>query len=251
MPAPGSTGSAGSPTAPAWQQMLDETVAALRTALGNNLDSIVLYGSAARGDFVPGVSDLNLLIVLNESTPAAHEAMAGVLRGRPGVEPFAIGKPGLLRTARAFPSKFAAIRRRGRTVYGSNPLDGMPHFPELERFAAEQALRNVRLRLVYNFVKRGGDPRMYTRFVLDFVPALYAACNGALELEGHAVPAAREDQAALYSSIFHVDAQVLVDLVRLKREKQPLSAAQVSLTHERLFALVMAALDWAERRWPV
>ena len=250
MPAPGSPGFTGN-AAPAWQQTLDETLAALRTALGDNLHSVVLYGSAARGDFVAGVSDLNLLIVLNDSTPRAHEALATALRGRANVEPFAIGRPGLVRTARAFPAKFAAIRRTGRVVHGPDPLAGVPHFPDLERFAAEQALRNVRLRLVYNFIKRGADQKMYARFVIDFAPAVYAACNAALELEGHTIPKHRDEQARLYASVFGADSSVLGDVIAIKKSRRPISAADVSSIHERLFTLVMAALDWAEKRWPV
>jgi hypothetical protein len=173
------------------------------------------------------------------------------LRSRPEVDAFVIGQPGLLRTARAFPAKFAAIRRTGRTVYGPDPLANVPHFPDLERFAAEQALRNARLRLVYNFIRRGGDPPSYTRFVLGFVPAIYSACNAALELEGETIPRGREAQATRYASVFGVDAGVLRELAQLKKNPQPLSAAQVSATHARLFTLVMGALAWAERRWPV
>ncbi len=251
MPASESSGPAGSSTAADWQRDLDETVGALRSALGANLYSVVLYGSAARGDFVPGVSDLNLLIVLNESTPAAHESLAAVLRGRPKVDPFVIGRPGLLRTARAFPAKFAAIRRTGRPVSGPDPLADVPRFPDLERFAAEQALRNVRLRLVYNFIRHGGDPQRYARFILDFVPGIYSACNAVLELEGRPIPRTRPDQAALYSSVFGADTRVLVELIELKRSRRTISAADVSSIHERLFGCVMATLDWVERRWPL
>ena len=106
------------------------------------------------------------------------------------------------------------------------------------------------MRLVYNFIKRGGDGPAYTRFVLNFVPALYSACNAALELEGHEIPPSRDAQAALYSSIFGVDAAVLLTLAELKRDPKPLTAQEVTSTHARLFTLVMAALDWAERRWP-
>jgi predicted nucleotidyltransferase len=239
------------PAPASWQATLDDTIAALQKGLGTNLYSVVLYGSAARGDFVQGVSDLNVLVVLNESNPTAHEALARVVRSRPNVEPFVIGRPGLLRTARAFPAKFAAIRRAGRTVFGPDPLADIPHFPELERFAAEQALRNVRLRLVYNFVKRGGDASRYTRFILDFIPGLYAACNAVLELEGQAVPQTRDAQASLYASVFGVDTSVLVELTQRKQKPQPLTDAQVNSTHARLFAIVMAALAWTERRWAV
>jgi predicted nucleotidyltransferase len=251
MPEPPSPGTSGVDDRSAWQPALDDTIDALRSALADNLYSIVLYGSAARGDFVPGVSDLNILIVLNESTPAAHVAIAHALRSHANVEPFIVGRPGLLRTARAFPAKVAAIRRTARTVVGSDPLADLPRFPELERFAAEQALRNVRLRLVYNFVKRSADAAAYTRFVLNFVPAIYSACNGVLELEGVGVPRGREAQAALFASTFSVDTTVLLELAALKRKPQPLSASQLNAVHTRLFAVVMAALAWVEQRWPL
>jgi predicted nucleotidyltransferase len=234
-----------------WQASLDETVAALQSALSANLYSVVLYGSAARGDFVPGVSDLNLLIVLHESTPAAHEALAAVVRSRPRLEPFVVGRPGFLRTARAFPAKFAAIRRTGRVLIGPDLLKDVPRFPELERFAAEQALRNVRLRLVYNFLKRGGDPISYTRFALNFVPGIYSALNTILELNGHSIPHVRDAQRALFVSTFNVDTGVLVELGQLKRKPQALTPAQVSSSHARLFTIVMSALAWLEERWPI
>lgn len=238
-------------TTGAWEGLLAETIAALKESLGGNLHSVVLYGSAARGDFVPGASDVNLLIVLNQSDPAVHEALAQVVRSRPQLAPFALGLPGLPRTARAFPAKFAAIRRTGRVVYGDDPLAGLTRYPELERFAAEQALRNVRLRLVYNFMKRGGDPVSYTRFVQGFVPALISGCNAALELEGQTVPRQRSAQAELYASAFGVDTAVLAELQQQRKSGRPLSALQVSTVHARLFTLVMAALAWVEERWPV
>ena len=46
------------------QEALDRAVAALTKTLGANLHSLVLYGSAVRGNLVPKVSDLNLLILL-------------------------------------------------------------------------------------------------------------------------------------------------------------------------------------------
>jgi hypothetical protein len=237
---------------PAWQKQLDDTLAALRSALGANLHSAALYGSAARGDFVPGVSDLNLLLVLNESTPAAHSAVAGALQARAQVEPFVVGLPGLARTARAFPAKFSAIRRSSITVHGPDVLAALPHYPELERFAAEQALRNARLRLVYNYLRRSASPAAYTRFALGFLPALHTACNSALEVEGSAIPRGRQAQAELYAASFNCPADVLAELAQLKRSPKPLlSPAQVQDVHARLFALIMAALAWAEERWPV
>jgi predicted nucleotidyltransferase len=43
---------------------LTDLVARLKEFAGENLESVVLYGSAARGDFQEGHSDLNVLCVL-------------------------------------------------------------------------------------------------------------------------------------------------------------------------------------------
>src|ERR1022692_4512097 len=50
------------------QATLDQAVNALRTELGKNLYSCCVYGSAVRGNSIEGVSDINLLIILNQST---------------------------------------------------------------------------------------------------------------------------------------------------------------------------------------
>jgi len=55
---------------------VERTAARLVQTLGENLHSCILYGSVVRGEMVDKVSDINLLIVLTESTPAAHSAIA-------------------------------------------------------------------------------------------------------------------------------------------------------------------------------
>ena len=44
---------------------LDEFVRTVRGLLGDELKSITLYGSAARGEFDPKTSDLNVLVVVD------------------------------------------------------------------------------------------------------------------------------------------------------------------------------------------
>ena len=48
----------------AMEAKLGELVSRLKEAAGKNLESVILYGSAARGDFHPGRSDLNVLCTL-------------------------------------------------------------------------------------------------------------------------------------------------------------------------------------------
>ena len=70
-------------------------LAAADAALGAGY-SAVLYGSAARGDYMPGRSDINLMLVLDDPSPSrAPGAGAGLRRLAKGrAEPPAAHQPG-------------------------------------------------------------------------------------------------------------------------------------------------------------
>ena len=50
-------------------------------AVAGQAYSAVLYGSAARGDFVPGRSNINLMLVLDELNPATLRSLSRAFTG--------------------------------------------------------------------------------------------------------------------------------------------------------------------------
>ena len=62
------------------EEKLTEMVRRLQEAAGENLQSVVLYGSAARGDYHAHKSDLNLLCVLKSVKTTELSRVASVIR---------------------------------------------------------------------------------------------------------------------------------------------------------------------------
>ena len=233
---------------PKLQATLDQTVSALRSELGENLFSCCLYGSAVRGNAIEGVSDLNLLIVLNQSTTEAHEAIARVIGGQPLIDPFVLAKRGLERSIRAFAAKFASIKRHYRVLHGADPLAAATVDEKLERFLCEQAVRNLRLRLVYSFVTRA-QHKAYDRFVLRHITALFVHSAEVLRLSGVAMPVSFDERIPVLAREFKIDGQVLRDLLALKKSPARFSEAETVAWHKRLFPVVDAVLVGIESRW--
>ena len=57
-----------------------ELARALETRLGERLHSVLLFGSVARGEAVDGVSDINVLVLLDRVDAAALEATGPLAR---------------------------------------------------------------------------------------------------------------------------------------------------------------------------
>jgi hypothetical protein len=231
------------------QQALDAAVAALTSRLGENLHSLVLYGSAAR-EGVLKPADLNLLIVLEESTPEAHAAIAQAIRGPVPVEPFVLARKLLGRSLQAFAVKFLSIRRHRKVLHGADPLADLPVSEDLARFLVEQAVRNLRLRLVHAFIVFGHDRPRYATYVIETLPAILTDLAEALRQQGTEVPDPFPARIPLFSSTFGADASILLDLLAIKAAPRALSADEVSPTHARLFRLLDAAVRWMEATWP-
>src|SRR6185436_8015142 len=80
----------------------------LLTAAGDNLVSLVAYGSVARGRFDRESSDINVVVVLRNAGGAAILAVAPVLHDAyraSRVEPLVVARDEVARLAVTFPTK--------------------------------------------------------------------------------------------------------------------------------------------------
>lgn len=230
------------------RSILDQVVSALQRELGDNLYSCCVYGSAVRGNAIEGVSDLNLLILLNVSNPQAHLALARALESFPQVDPFVLARRGFQRSVRSFAAKFSSIRRHYRVLHGADPLVGMEVDVELLRFLCEQGIRNLRLRLVYAFVSRGRLQR-YPQFLIQNVTPFLVHASEALRLEGIEIPKEFAARIPVLERELRIDGAILTRWLELKRQPRKFTAEEIAAWHGDLFPVVDALLIWVETRW--
>jgi Nucleotidyltransferase domain len=230
------------------ERAIDGCLERLRRALGGNLHACLLYGSGARGDLNPGISDINLLIVLRESTPQAHIAIAEAIRGPQRIEPFVLGLPGLKRSFRAFAVKFRSIQRNHRLLHGEDPLAGLTVDERTIRLECEQTVRNLRLRAVHAFVTLPYE--RYGQYLLNATADVFAALSEILRVDGVVLPADRVARLPLLASEYDADVSALRDLLERKRRPRRFSGTDAADLHARLLGLLDEAIARVERRWP-
>jgi predicted nucleotidyltransferase len=226
------------------REILTDVVAELRAKLGKNLYSCILYGSAVRGSFVAGSSNLNLLIILNYSTPAAHREIAGILRREVRIEPFIISRIGMGRSFEAFAIKFCSIKHNYQLLYSEDPLRDLMIDEKILRFLIEQALRNLRLRTVRAYIRLGQDREQYIRYLVRIVPQAFTNLGAALRVNGVPVEGDFAARIPLLTEHLGGHAQVLKDLLTLKEQKIALSNEELFQVHSKLFTLLDKTIAW-------
>lgn len=233
------------PNLPApYREILADVVADLRGKLGANLYSCILYGSAVRGAFVVGRSDLNLLIILNHSTPVAHREIAAILQRKVRIEPFILSRVGMERSFEAFAIKFCSIKRNYRLLCGEDPLRDLVIDEKILLFLSEQALRNLRLRAVRAYIRLSRDRQQYADYLAHIVPQVFTDIATALRARGIPVEGDFVTRIPRLTEHLGDHALVLKDLLALKEQKIALSDDELFQVHDRLFTLLDETIAW-------
>ena len=136
--------------------VLDRLAAELGTG-----SSAVLYGSAARGEYRAGVSDINLLVLADSLEPAALRRLSGALeeiRRERQSPPLLMQRDEWLRATDAFPIEIADMRLAREVLRGPDPVEGLRVHPGDLRRALERELRGKLLRLRQVYALHSADP---------------------------------------------------------------------------------------------
>jgi len=152
----------------------------------------VLFGSAARSEYLPGWSDINILLIADQLTPAslriAREALVAWRESAEAV-PLLFSATEWRRSADAYPLEIAEMRTGYRLLRGADPLVGMTVRPADLRAALEREFRGklMRLRQGYAVFPPGSDD--LTEFVRSSASSVLLLCRALLILQGDSVPA--------------------------------------------------------------
>ena len=166
---------------------LDDLVAQLGNAFGDTLRAVVLYGSAASGEAVPGRSDQNVLLVADRLSMATLRVLGQTMRawqeaGNPPV--LCLTTEEWLGSVDIFPMEYADILERHRVLQGTLPLDGVRVSLVDLRLQVEQEAMGKLLRLRRAVMTAGTDAERQRELLRASLSALLVIFRGVLRLQG-------------------------------------------------------------------
>lgn len=232
------------------EKLLNQLVEKSKLAFGDRLISIVLYGSAARGEYEAGYSDLNLLCVLSVITPAQLAAAEPVItwwreQGHPS--PLLLSEEEVATSTDCFPIEFHDIRAQHRILYGSNPVAGLIIDDKYYRAQLEYQLRSKLLRLRQ---KAGGvlsNRDLLARLMCESVTTFILLMRHALALSGSpTAELTRRDAIAHAAGRFALDAAPFLELLDVregKRKERELDPARLLPIYLKQIDLLVRAVD--------
>jgi predicted nucleotidyltransferase len=205
-------------------EKLAEFTRRLHEAGGDNLQSIVLYGSAARGEYHERRSDLNLLCVLHSAKAADLARLARVIHWWSGElkepPPQFFTPDELRRSADVFSIELLDIGQNHKVLFGSDPIAGLEVPMNLHRIEIEHDLRALLQKLRIHFVHYSENEAHLREVYAKSISSMTVLLRHVLIAFGEDVPADRTHVYRRIEELSGADASAF-ELGRALRDNNP------------------------------
>lgn len=201
---------------------LDALIENLRAAHGDNLASIVLYGSVAAGDHVAEHSDHNLLIALNrmaaDDLRLSHNALRDWLKsGQPMPVYFTVEE--LKRAADVFPIEFLQMEKARRILHGRDPFEFVEISQANLRHQTEYELRTKLIQLRRLYIPASTSVEKLSALMSDSLASFAALFRAVLILHGQEPPVGKADSVRATVRLLGLDESCFAQILELRSKR--------------------------------
>ena len=221
------------------RQKLTDLKDGLERALGEHLVGLLVHGSAVRGGYREGLSDIDVIVVVNDASREKLDAISNSLqlaRYSARIEAMILTESEIGRAADVFPLLYDDIQRCNVVLAGSDPFAGLTISNKNRRLRIEQELREAQIRLRRAVVDGMTSSEALAGAVVRKVRQIRGPLHALLRLHGIEGSDLLADVLAAAGGLVGVDTAPLARAI-----EAPVEA------HTALIALLDAAVENVDR----
>jgi hypothetical protein len=224
--------------------ILDRMVQRLAAAAGAELESVVLYGPAARGDAHPG-KQYHLIVVVAELSAASLALLSGPIRwwldrGQPMPRLFSTAF--IAASADVFPMELLDIAQHRAVLHGRDPFADLVVDTSHLRLQCERELREKMMRLCEGYAETCDRRRELEQLLVASYIDFADVFRGCLYLSGDAPPARSAEVVTRFCERAGIDPEPFRAIERLASGERQDPAALFARYHAEL-SRAIAAVD--------
>jgi hypothetical protein len=212
------------------KEIFEEIIDDYKGLFGDDLTSIILYGSATGRDYRPGKSDINFMIVLSEEgiehLDKAFKVVAKWQKRKVAI-PLFITEGYLESSLDVFPIEYLNFQRNHILVYGKDIVKGLSFNREWVRLQCEREIKGKLLLLREVFLETAGKGKALRDVIARSIGAIVAIFEALLYLKEQEIPKEKREVTRAACEGFEMDGDLFEKLLDIKEEKIKLDDAEI------------------------
>ncbi len=214
------------------EEIFSELTADYKKVFGDDLVSIILYGSGARGHYVAGKSDLNFLVVLTDQGIGRLDMTFDLVtkwKKRRVAVPLVMTRDDVLSAVDAYPVEILNMSLHHILVFGEGVLEKLNIKRDCLRLQLERELRGKLLLLRQGFMGTEGKEKALRNLIRISLTAFLSAFNSLLYLKGLEIPRDRSALVTAAEEAFAIDKEIFHQCLEIRKGHDRFSGKEISI----------------------
>lgn len=222
-------------------RMLEDYINGLLRIYDDNLISVTLYGSAASGEYTNAFSNINLLVILNDTSLANIAKASGLIKKYKFrlIRPVFFTEKFMRNSADVFPIEFLDMKENRIVLHGRDVLRDIEIDVKNLRFQCEQELKSKLINIKNSYM---ADTSLAGRkkLLFKFFTSILHILRNVLRLKGRVPPYSKEDIISnIVREFENVDEVIFRKILEIKNSNLKLNRREL----EDVFYSFVAELE--------
>lgn len=231
------------------EKQLRDLTERLKTALGERLIAVILYGSAAMDDWHEKSSDLNVLCVVDRLTASELAQSEPALRwwreqGSPA--PLLLSEEEVRTSTDCFPMEFHDMQEHRRVLYGRDVIAGLQIDRSFYRAQVEHELRAKQIRLRQKGAEALSNAERLKALMTDSISTFCVLGRHALILAGHAARWKKREVIEGLEQAIEMRMDAANEILAIRASGKRLSQADALSLFDRYLGEIDAIMRFAD-----
>lgn len=196
-------------------EIVDSFVSDYHNVFGEQLISVIMYGSAVTHEYRPGISDINIAIVLTDNSISQivkSLALQKKWRKSSVATPFFMTEEYIRTSCDTYPIEYLDMSLNYRVLYGKDVLEQVEIKPEHIRLQCERELRGAAIHLRRSFIQCAGNNKLLFELLNLSIRQLIPVFKGLLVLKDRSIPKSKNDIIAAVEDTYNLGASALSNI---------------------------------------
>ncbi|MFQ6036608.1 MAG: hypothetical protein ACE5NM_12290 [Sedimentisphaerales bacterium] len=213
----------------------------LTEGLGDNLQSITVVGSSLTGDFKPGQSDINTVLVLGKQTTSSLNAIARLAKPMSKKKisaPLLMTSSYIERSRDVFAVEFLDFQLNHQTLLGSDPFASLSFNKKDVRLQCERELKAMLIRLRQGYIAAAANKKLVRDILISAAKGLLPLLRAMLYLMDIDRPIRAEPTFKKAASEFSLNMDSLLTAGKWRYEKTRVSDDEMKAAFESVYTTI-------------
>jgi len=212
------------------EEIFSEIIEDYKKIYGDDLISIILYGSGAGNDYNPGKSDVNFLMILSEAAiDQLDRAIKTVSKWKKKkvATPLIMTKTYINSSLDAYPLEFLNMKQNHILVFGEDVLKNISFEAQHLRLQCEREIKGKLLLLREGFLETNEKEKKIKELIKASITAFLSIFNGILYLKNVTGPSNRREIIQSVAKEIPIDQEIFIKCLNIKEGKGKVPSSEI------------------------